>query len=159
MSSVLPATHLTCRPLRRRARQWRPCRGASGPGSCCGSGKCPALRGKNYLSQPQTITPGYYTPQPVLWIRIGSNADPDWLQCRLAFYLNADLSHTKLNFYMKNILKVDNRSKIQIRRYKSLFWKAENQVYLLILANSMLLDPDPDYQNGSGSKTSKWMRI
>ncbi len=75
------AFHLTCRPLRRRARQWRPCRGTCGPGSCCGSGKCPALRGKNYLSQPQTINPGYYTTQPVLWIRIGSNADPDCLQC------------------------------------------------------------------------------
>jgi hypothetical protein len=57
-----------------------------------------------------------------VWIRIGFNADPD-----RAFYLNADpdqesqinadsdpgltLLSKKLNFYMKNILKVGNRSK------------------------------------------------
>jgi hypothetical protein len=38
------------------------------------------------------------------------------------------LSHKKLNFYMKNIRKVGNKSKRIHRKVQKPFWKAENQV-------------------------------
>jgi hypothetical protein len=87
-------------------------------------------------------------PQPALWIRIAVNADPDptFISMRIQILIriqgatlmrvHADpnpgqtLTSQKLNFYMKNTLEVGNGSKTYQRRYK-----AENQVYLLILVN------------------------
>jgi hypothetical protein len=58
---------------------------------------------------------------PVLWNRIGFNAYPD-----PGGQTNADLDpggilrHKKINFY-KNIVKIGNRSKTYLRRYKNVF--------------------------------------
>ncbi len=58
------------------------------------------------------------------------------------------LSHKRLNFNMKNILNVDKRSKKQTTRFIWKCWPIFE-----------LLDPDLHSQYGSGSKTSKRMRI
>jgi hypothetical protein len=86
----------------------------------------------------------------VLWILIGFNADPS-----LAFYHNSDpdpgsqtiadpfpipdrlQNHKKLNFYMKNILRVGIGQKYTYEgMYKSRTVRQETRF-------SMLLDPDP----------------
>ncbi len=67
--------------------------------------------------------------------------------------------HKKFNFYMEKIFYVGNTGMSLIkdaysmyRRNKGLFWKARNQLYLLILVNFLapgsgsafqLTDPDP----------------
>jgi hypothetical protein len=55
---------------------------------------------------------------------------------------------------MKIILFVGNSKVINayLRRNESLC-KAGIEVYLLIMVNSLLLDPDPHFQHGSGSST------
>ncbi len=81
--------------------------------------------------------------------------DPDpgsgsWILVRLRI-------HKQLHFYMKNVLKVGSMSKnIPIKA----FWKSIKQnYYLLFWSVSMLPDPDPHFQYGSGSKTANSMRI
>jgi hypothetical protein len=54
-----------------------------------------------------------------------------------------------LNFYMENILKVGNKSKNKPLKVQKPYWKAGNQVYLLILVKfhapkSRSAFPDPD---------------
>ncbi len=62
--------------------------------------------------------------------------------------------HKKMYFYMKNILYVGYRTTYKVTNYTyagtKAFWKAGNQVYLLIF---LLLDlvPDPHFQYRSGS--------
>ncbi len=65
------------------------------------------------------------------------------------------LKSQKVDFYMKNILKVGKRSKTIPAKVQKPFWKAVNQVYFEILVSFHLLDPDldPGQPNECGSGT------
>jgi hypothetical protein len=54
---------------------------------------------------------------------------------------------------------IDNRSKTYLRRYKSLFERLKVRFICKFVSISMLLDPDPHSQYGSGSRTAKSLRI
>ncbi len=80
----------------------------------------------------------------MLCIRIGFSADPDpvlFISIRFQIQRVRPMRirilgiHKKLNFYMKNILKVGNMSKRIPTNVQKPFWKAVNQDYLLILVN------------------------
>ncbi len=113
----------------------------------------------------------------VFLIRIGFNADPD-----PAFYLNADPDpdpgnqsnadpnqflvrlclYKKFDFDMKNILYVSNMSQnIPYRRTvgTKAILKGWKLVFCYLGQFSLLLDPDPHSQYGSGSRRTKSMRI
>jgi hypothetical protein len=60
----------------------------------------------------------------------------------------------KLNFYIKNIPKVGNRYKTYIQRYKNLFERQNTRFVCKTWSISVLLDPDPYFHYGSGSKDS-----
>ncbi len=112
----------------------------------------------------------------MLWIRLGFNMDPD---PDPAFYLNVDpdtdsdpgrrtnadldqdpvqtFESHKVEFYMNN-LKVCNRSKAYLRRYESLFDWQKAKFIFKVWSISMLQDPDPHSQYGSGSVTAKECR-
>ncbi len=85
-------------------------------------------------------------------IRSGSRKPNQCGYMRILVRFVTVFSQKKLNFYMKNILKVGNRSKTYIQRCKSL---SETRFICKFLSISMLLDPDPHSQYGSGSKTAK----
>jgi len=77
-----------------------------------------------------------------LFISVSGSRKPN--QCgskRIRIWIRLS-SHKKLSFYMKNIHKVGTRSK-----------KAENQFFCKFWSISMLLDPDPHFQYGSGFTT------
>ncbi len=71
----------------------------------------------------------------------------------------SDFKVTKSCVFMKNILKVGNRSKNIQTKVQKPFGKAGNQVNLKILVNFLVPDPDLHSQYGSGSTTAKWVRI
>ncbi len=115
---------------------------------------------------PYAVTCFLKCSKALLWTRICFNADLD-----PAFYLHADpdpgsqtnadpdpgqtLKSQKVKFLHEKIY--GTVFKVQVknipRNGKKPFWKAGIQVWLW--SNSMLLDPDPHSQCGSGSRTAK----
>jgi hypothetical protein len=85
----------------------------------------------------------------VLWILIGFNADPD---SDPGSQTNTDpdldpgqtLESQKVNFCMKNILKVRNRSKNILTNVQKLFKRQESWFICKFCYVFLLLDPDPD---------------
>jgi hypothetical protein len=63
--------------------------------------------------------------------------------------------HKKLDFDMKKIYNVGNMSQNIPTSAQKPFWKAGNEVYLLILVNFHVLHPDPHSQYVFGSGISK----
>jgi hypothetical protein len=82
-----------------------------------------------------------------------------------AFYLIADpdpwvrlCRHRKVNFYMKNILYVGNRSYLNVGT-KGFFERLEIRFVGKYWSISLLLDPDPHSQYGTGCRRAKSMRF
>jgi hypothetical protein len=104
---------------------------------------------------------------------VTSVVDPDWFQCgsrsgsrkpnlcgsRRIRILIRLFSYKKLHFYMENILKVAKMSKNVPKKVQKIFYRQKIRFLCKLWPISMLLDPDPHSQYGSGSKTAKRIRI
>ncbi len=86
--------------------------------------------------------------QPVLWIRIDFNADPDPGSQIKRIQADTDPGQT-LNF-------LHEVGKTYILKYKSLFERQKTRFIFQFWSISMLLDPDPRRSNECGSM---WIRI
>ncbi len=95
----------------------------------------------------------------------GSRTDPDPSrkpnQCasRRIRILGQTFESQKVDFFHVKILNVGNavgqKTYLRLRRYKSLFERQKTRFICKVWSISMLSDPNPHYQYGSGSKTAK----
>ncbi len=105
-----------------------------------------------YRNTNRPVSISWYTVQTRLWRSslLSSVVYPHWFQCgsvsgsreptqcRYGSWSDFKKSQ-KLNFCMKNIIKVDNRSKTNLWRYKGLFERPETR-FIPRIPNT---DPDP----------------